>query len=444
MMTTMAALFGALPLALEGGVGAELHKPLGISIVGGLIFSQSLTLFTTRRSSMWRWTASAAASGSPAGPQVVDGVPARGVFPVGSERSGARKRFVFIRHCARVEALLMIVAAACCRRCTSVIWRLLDEVAPGVRGRGSRRSPARPAPGRASLSAGLERSWPGSGRTNRSLARGPDACGVGGLALFCGSGPQSMPLWSRTGSAGLRRRPARPAQANRCLGRQAAEDLGQWEPRDAGRAPAASASAGSTSTARASRGGCSRKAASWSCSIFSAETLEALGAYRAEYRGLARPPGRSAAELARRSGAGSPDQLEFSRASSSRQIDALDLADEAGKALGAGLLQRHRPAPRTCFELTPAALSGRAGRRGRTARSRLAFVRPAPGGRRLAGVSGSLASQGRSGERLNAAAAQELSDLAAEFDGAGAGACSSTPRQAEQIADPRARICGSI
>jgi multidrug efflux pump subunit AcrB len=47
MMTTLAALFGALPLALEGGVGAELHKPLGISIVGGLIVSQLLTLFTT-------------------------------------------------------------------------------------------------------------------------------------------------------------------------------------------------------------------------------------------------------------------------------------------------------------------------------------------------------------------------------------------------------------
>ena len=47
MMTTMAALFGALPLALEGGVGSELHKPLGISIVGGLILSQVLTLFTT-------------------------------------------------------------------------------------------------------------------------------------------------------------------------------------------------------------------------------------------------------------------------------------------------------------------------------------------------------------------------------------------------------------
>jgi multidrug efflux pump len=46
-MTTMAALFGALPLALLGGVGSELHKPLGISIVGGLIVSQMLTLFTT-------------------------------------------------------------------------------------------------------------------------------------------------------------------------------------------------------------------------------------------------------------------------------------------------------------------------------------------------------------------------------------------------------------
>ncbi len=47
MMTTMAALLGALPLALGGGVGYELRRPLGISIVGGLIFSQMLTLFTT-------------------------------------------------------------------------------------------------------------------------------------------------------------------------------------------------------------------------------------------------------------------------------------------------------------------------------------------------------------------------------------------------------------
>jgi multidrug efflux pump subunit AcrB len=47
MMTTMAALLGALPLALGAGVGRELRRPLGISIVGGLIFSQALTLFTT-------------------------------------------------------------------------------------------------------------------------------------------------------------------------------------------------------------------------------------------------------------------------------------------------------------------------------------------------------------------------------------------------------------
>jgi hydrophobe/amphiphile efflux-1 (HAE1) family protein len=47
MMTTMAALLGALPLALGHGVGSELRRPLGISIVGGLIFSQMLTLYTT-------------------------------------------------------------------------------------------------------------------------------------------------------------------------------------------------------------------------------------------------------------------------------------------------------------------------------------------------------------------------------------------------------------
>jgi multidrug efflux pump len=47
MMTTMAAMFGALPLALGTGAGAEIRKPLGITIVGGLIVSQMLTLFTT-------------------------------------------------------------------------------------------------------------------------------------------------------------------------------------------------------------------------------------------------------------------------------------------------------------------------------------------------------------------------------------------------------------
>ena len=47
MMTTMAALLGALPLAIGLGVGSELRRPLGISIVGGLVFSQMLTLYTT-------------------------------------------------------------------------------------------------------------------------------------------------------------------------------------------------------------------------------------------------------------------------------------------------------------------------------------------------------------------------------------------------------------
>jgi len=47
MMTTMAAMFGALPLAIGSGAGSEIRKPLGIAIVGGLILSQMLTLFTT-------------------------------------------------------------------------------------------------------------------------------------------------------------------------------------------------------------------------------------------------------------------------------------------------------------------------------------------------------------------------------------------------------------
>ncbi len=47
MMTTVAALFAALPLMLGSGTGSELRHPLGISIVGGLLVSQLLTLFTT-------------------------------------------------------------------------------------------------------------------------------------------------------------------------------------------------------------------------------------------------------------------------------------------------------------------------------------------------------------------------------------------------------------
>jgi multidrug efflux pump len=69
MMTTLAALFGALPLALGHGAGAELRVPLGIAIVGGLILSQMLTLFTTPMVHLWfdrlsHWLAKRRANGS--------------------------------------------------------------------------------------------------------------------------------------------------------------------------------------------------------------------------------------------------------------------------------------------------------------------------------------------------------------------------------------------
>jgi multidrug efflux pump len=47
MMTTMAAILGAIPLAVSFGNGGEIRRPLGISIVGGLLISQLLTLYTT-------------------------------------------------------------------------------------------------------------------------------------------------------------------------------------------------------------------------------------------------------------------------------------------------------------------------------------------------------------------------------------------------------------
>ena len=57
MMTTFAALFGAVPLALGSGTGSELRRPLGVTIIGGLLFSQMLTLYTTPVVYLWfdRW-----------------------------------------------------------------------------------------------------------------------------------------------------------------------------------------------------------------------------------------------------------------------------------------------------------------------------------------------------------------------------------------------------
>jgi multidrug efflux pump len=53
MMTTMAALLAGVPLAFGSGTGSELRRPLGITIIGGLIFSQALTLFTTPVVYLW-------------------------------------------------------------------------------------------------------------------------------------------------------------------------------------------------------------------------------------------------------------------------------------------------------------------------------------------------------------------------------------------------------
>jgi multidrug efflux pump len=72
-MTTMAAILGALPLMLGTGTGSELRRPLGLAIVGGLILSQVLTLFTTPVIYLYFDRLAARVSGRRASPRLAGG-----------------------------------------------------------------------------------------------------------------------------------------------------------------------------------------------------------------------------------------------------------------------------------------------------------------------------------------------------------------------------------